>query len=356
MGWELMVIDDIRYVPDAIGLRQSLAVTRHARAIVRAHGGFALGSTTDRGFPPQEGTPPVIRQNFGSQPVVPLIPEIAAPPLGNLALTPDAQPLRAPRLEGLDAVHWSELGCEEVPGLIAGLVHEDWDKRLRELIQSIVPGGECNPGTGPAVTFLAQLLVNNALTAIRRCGVYWTLIDIATRYTADLIRGADVKAVTRRLPRPQVWSQQAREAVDAIVPSLLIRWDIEPPANRLALVTLAAIFRAHGQVLADRAVDMAAAQEGTRVGICARIAYQLIVGSFEDAARNATAMSLWDDESYAEYDLGDELIEPLMLAEAVLSSQVEQLLSVWRKLPPRRWRSPTARTGSRSRMSSAPLR
>jgi len=37
-------------------------------------------------------------------------------------------------------------------------------------------------------------------------------------------------------------------------------------------------------------------------------------------------MSLWDEESRIEYDFDNELIEPSMLAGAVLSNQVLQLL------------------------------
>jgi hypothetical protein len=42
-------------------------------------------------------------------------------------------------------------------------------------------------------------------------------------------------------------------AVDAVVPDLLARRDIEPPPNRLAPATLAAIFHSRGQVVAGRA-------------------------------------------------------------------------------------------------------
>jgi hypothetical protein len=71
------------------------------------------------------------------------------------------------------------------------------------------------------------------------------------------------------------------------------------------------------------------------VGYCAKIAHHLIAGSFEVAAREAASMSLWDDESRIEYDIDNELIEPSMLAIAVLSNQVLQLLPWWtRSLEP----------------------
>jgi hypothetical protein len=114
--------------------------------------------------------------------------------------------------------------------------------------------------------------------------------------------------------------------VEAVVPGLLARWDIEPPANRLALATLAGLFRSHGQVLAGHVAALAAAQEGTRVGSCARVAHHLIIADYQAAARDAAVMSLWAGSSLA-YDLENELLEPAFLAEAILAEQVEKLLS-----------------------------
>jgi hypothetical protein len=325
MGWELMVTDDTSYSPGITGDQEMLAVNRRARAIARAHGGFALG-TISPAPPLLSPEPPVMRYHPGSAPVVPPIPKITVPALGDLALEPDTQPLLAPRLEELGAVRWGELGCEEVPALISGLFRDGWERRLHELMQGIMPNDTCQPGTGPAVTILARLLLGNAFTAVRRSGVYSTLIRAAGQYTEEVISGADIVAATGRPPRSRQWSEAARDAVGAEVTGLLARWDIEPPANRVALATLAAVYRVPGQVLADRIAALAAALEGSRVGYCARIAHQLIAGNFEAAAREAASMSLWDEESRIEYDFDNELIEPSMLAGAVLSNQVLQLL------------------------------
>jgi hypothetical protein len=335
IGWELTVADDICYSPGSTGVQEMLAVNRRARAIARAHGGFALGtiSVTPSWLGPVG--PPVTRYHPGSVPVIPSIPEITVPAPGDLALEPDAQPLLAPRLEDLGAVRWGELGGDEVPALISGLFRDGWARQLRELIQGIMPDGTCQPGTGPAVTVLARLLLGSAFTAVRRSGVYWMLIHAACEHTVEVIRDADIVAATGRPPRPRLWSESARDAVGAEVMGLLARWDIEPPANRVALATLAAVYRVPGQVLADQVTALAAAQEGSRVGYCAKIAHHLIAGSFEVAAREAASMSLWDDESRIEYDIDNELIEPSMLAIAVLSNQVLQLLPWWtRSLEP----------------------
>ena len=47
MGWELAAFDGNRYPPGNIGLQQELAVERQARAVARAQGGFATGTTAN---------------------------------------------------------------------------------------------------------------------------------------------------------------------------------------------------------------------------------------------------------------------------------------------------------------------
>ena len=69
----------IPYPPGDIGLQQELAVQRQTRAIARAHGGYALGSRTDRLFF-VDPAPPVLRLNRGSRPSVPRIPGAASAP------------------------------------------------------------------------------------------------------------------------------------------------------------------------------------------------------------------------------------------------------------------------------------
>jgi hypothetical protein len=340
MGWELAAFDGNRYPPGSIGRQQELAVIRQARAIARAQGGFATGgSETGTGQASVRhwgsGPPPVLKRTPGSRPPIPPVPEVTAPPPGDLALAPDAQPLRPPQLDGLDAVSWSDFayraGANPVPAELTGLAgasdDQDWSERLLELQHTIMPNGTCRPDTGPAVTILARLLLGDALTAARRAGVYWTLIEAASRYADAVIVGADWVAATGHPPQPQPlqWAEQARDAVGAFVPDLLARWDIEPPANRLALATLAAVFRSHGQILAGRIAALAAGQQGTRVGSCAQVACQLIAGQIQDAAQTAAVMSLWGDPR-TEYDIGNELLDRAMLAEAILCDEVEHLL------------------------------
>jgi hypothetical protein len=75
----------------------------------------------------------------------------------------------------------------------------------------------------------------------------------------------------------------------------------------------AALFRSPGQVLAGRVAVLAAGQQGTLTGSCARIAGQLIAGQVQDAAQTAATMILPCD-TRAEYDIGNELLDPAVLA------------------------------------------
>jgi hypothetical protein len=144
----LLAFDDNYYPPGNTGLQQEIAVTRQARAIARAHGGFATGgSTTDRSFlrsPGQMGPPPVLRRNPGASPPIPPIPEITLPPPGDLTLTPDMQPLQPPQLDDLDKLPWSEQAYDTtsgpIPAQLTALAHARDDNDWNERLLRVVPG------------------------------------------------------------------------------------------------------------------------------------------------------------------------------------------------------------------------
>jgi hypothetical protein len=299
MGWELAAFDGNRYPAGNIGLQQELAVRRQARAIARARGGFATGGSATGPAASRRrgpGPPPVLRQNPRSRPRIPPVPEVTAPPPGDLALTPDGQPPQPPpRLDGLDAFSWSDFGygtgVNPVPAELArradARADRDWGERLLELWHTVMPDGTCRPDTGTAVTIVARLLLGDMLTAARRAGVYSMLIEAASRYASDVITGADIVAATG---------------------------------------TLAAVFRSHGQVLAGRVAVLAAGQRGSRVGSCARIAGQLIAGEIQDAVQTAAVMSRRDG-TRTEYDTGSELLDQAVLAQAIRCDEVAKLLA-----------------------------
>jgi hypothetical protein len=106
---------------------------------------------------------------------------------------------------------------------------------------------------------------------------------------------------------------------------MLARWDVEPPVNRLALAALAARFRTHGQAIADQIAALAARQDGTRAGSCARVAHQLITGDSLEAFGNARVMYLSNGVD-VNYDIDNWLLDPADLATGILSAQVVGLI------------------------------
>jgi hypothetical protein len=132
-----------------------------------------------------------------------------------------------------------------------------------------MPDGTCQPDTGTTVTIVARLLLGGMLTAARRADLYSMLIQAASRYASDVIAYAGIVAATGRPPHPL--------------------------------------------------------QRAERVGSCARIAGQLIAGEIQDAVQAAAVMSRWD-ETCTEYDIGSELLDRAMLAQAILCDEVAKLL------------------------------
>jgi hypothetical protein len=332
-GWEVLVLDDNVYAPDVFGFHQSLAVERQTRGVARAHGGFAIGSATARSL---GQTLPVLMQTPGAHPRVPQIPEFHPLPAGDLAFAPDLQPA-----SGLDLNRWTRAATAgtqftaEVRGQFTGLAlsrdDQDWNERLLGLRHLIEPDRTCNEGAAPAVALLAQMLIAGTLSAVRRCGVYWVLVEIASQYDDDLFHSADKAAATGLLPGQLLgsgqleWSRQALDVLAPLIPAMLARWDVEPPVNRLALAALAARFRTHGQAIADQIAALAARQDGTRAGSCARVAHQLITGDSLEAFGNARVMYLSNGVD-VNYDIDNWLLDPADLATGILSAQVVGLI------------------------------
>ncbi len=168
---------------------------------------------------------------------------------------------------------------------------------------------------------LARLITQDALTAGRRRDVYITLLSAADQYGFDIILDADLAAALGRPPQPGPWTADVRDTVGAVVPGLLRRWAVEPPANQLALAALAAAFPDHGQALHGLIAELAAGQAGTQAGAYGNLALLLLAcdaGGALDAAREITA---WNDE-LPEFDIDDQLAEPGLRALHVLADAV----------------------------------
>ena len=337
MSWEVIVVDDGPYPCGMAGLRQADAVERRARAIARAHGGFWCGGSTGPKYGSlEQSAPPILRLSPGSRPAVPPLAAAAAPPPGDFALTPDTQPLRQAPPDLASPVNWEELShaygtAADLPARFSGMLlsDRDWGEEIGELAGCLLHQGSCYPSTGPALTVLARLITADALTAARRRDVYLLLLTGADCWRDDLILDADCAAALARPARPGAWAGEVREAVGGIVPPLLGRWATEPPGNQVTLAALAAVFPRHGEGLCDLIAALAAKQARTQAGAYAHLACLLIAGDSVAALTAARDIYGWHDGLTA-FDIDNELVEPGMRAERVLSDAVTATVAVVR--------------------------
>jgi hypothetical protein len=337
MGWQVDLVDRGPYPGSVLGHRQLDAAGWQARAIARAHGGFWCGG----GIHPdgstlslQRSSPPVLRLNPVSRPLVPPVAVAPAPPAGGLSLAPDVSAGRAARPQSLDAVGWAMLEdaygpAQALPALLAALADApaEWDERLGDLVNRLLHQGSCYSASGPAVAVLAQMITGESLPAARRRDVYCTLIWAAGLYRDDLIADADQAAALGRSPRPGPFTEQVHDAIGAAMPRLLARWGAEPSANQLALAVLAAIFPAAGQAIRGAVAQLAAALAGTQAGCYARCAHQLITGDAAAGLATAADIAAWND-NIPPCDLDNELIRQEYRAVQVLAEAAASAIAV----------------------------
>jgi hypothetical protein len=139
-------------------------------------------------------------------------------------------------LGALREVPWASLEhaygqAGDIPALIQGLVRNDgeWSDLLSELIGGMVPHqGSCYSATSHVIPFLARLICSDAFSAERRADLYRDLLYAATRHGNSLITDADRAAARDRQPSPAPWALEVRDAVKAVTPELLARWEREP--------------------------------------------------------------------------------------------------------------------------------
>jgi hypothetical protein len=151
--------------------------------------------------------------------------------------------------------------------------------------------------------------------------LYLLLLMAAGCWRDDLILDADCAAALGRPARPGAWTGEVREAVGRIVPALLGRWAAEPPGNQVTLAALAAMFPHHGQGLCDLIATLAAKQVKTQAGAYAHLACMLIAGDSVAALAATRDIYGWHDGLTA-FDIDNDLVEPGMRAERILSDAV----------------------------------
>jgi hypothetical protein len=77
--------------------------------------------------------------------------------------------------------------------------------------------------------------------------------------------------------------------------------------------------------VAGRIAALAARHQGAWAGSCAQVTCRLIAGGIQDAAQAAATISLRGD-TFTEHDIGSELPNRAILAEAILRDEAEKLL------------------------------
>jgi len=107
---------------------------------------------------------------------------------------------------------------------------------------------------------------------------------------------ADRAAALGQPPLPQAWAQEVNAVIGDEVPALLARWPIEPPAIRLVLAALAALFPHHGRAVAAHITTMADEYNRTQPGALLHLAVALIDADDTRAVELARDIVAWDEE------------------------------------------------------------
>jgi hypothetical protein len=300
--WTVTVVDEGPYAMDAQGSREWTAVSRSARRLAREHRGYfwsGMEFDVSRLAEMGPGRDVLTRRNPGSRPARPAARPSAAA-LTHARLTLECEP---PQGGGVDLgelreVPWASLEhaygqAEDVPEFIQGLARNDgeWGDLHAELIGGMVlHQGSCYPATSPVIPFLARLICSDAFAAERRAGLYMDLLYAATRHGSSLLTDADRAAARDRRPSPAPWALDVRDAVKAVTPALLARWEREPSLIKVVLASLAGLFPEHGVVLRDEIRQLAQRYPGSGVAVFSDLLVALADGDAPRIGRPAALM------------------------------------------------------------------
>lgn len=303
-GWIVRALDEGPYPVGTQGHRTIDAVGRAAAVVARSHGGYRRGgSRCDPGMLMHLQDAPIVRTNPGARPPVPAVLVTPAPPPCALELTPDAGSAAHADLTGLDEVDWARLRhahgpADDIPELIRALARNDgrWAGILDELFgDNLLHQGSCYSATGPALPFITRLITTGGLPASRRLDLCTWLVIAADCRPVGLLGDADRAAALGRVPEAEPWTSEVHLAVGEQLPTLLARWDTEPPAIRFVLACLAALHPGHGQRIVEDVAAMATGYAGRQPGEYLRLAGALLRADDTAALRIAEEISGWDE-------------------------------------------------------------
>ena len=151
--------------------------------------------------------------------------------------------------------------------------------------------GSCYSATPHVIPFLARLIGSDAFPAGRRADLYRDLLYAATRYGNSLLTDADRAAARGRQPFPAPWTLEVRDAVRAVTPALLARWDREPSLIKVLLASLAGLFPDHGAALRDEIRQVADCSPGSDVAVFSNLLAALADDDAERAGRPAELLA-----------------------------------------------------------------
>jgi hypothetical protein len=306
-GWMVIAVDEGPYPADTTGHRMIDAVGREAAVVARRFRGYPEGGGrchVDMLPVIQGADAAIVCTNPGARPPTPTIMVVPAPRPAPLALTPDHIEDSPVDLSGLNDIAWSDLkhahgSAEDVPELLRELANPfgDWDQILDELFgDDLLHQGTCYPATAPALPFLTRMLISQAMPAKQRLDLYLRLLSAADRWADSLLVDADRAAAQDRLPMPAPWTEAVHLTVGEQLPALLPRWDIEPPAVRFALASLAGLYPHHGHEIADRITAMAHGFDSSQPGAYLRLAEALAHTRDDEALRISTDIVAWEND------------------------------------------------------------
>jgi hypothetical protein len=306
-GWAVDAVDEGPYPVDTRGRRAIDAVGRAAATVARQHGGYLDGgSRFDVSMLPAPSTAnhPIVYTNPGARPPAPAVVLVDPPPAAPLALTPDHVQDVPIDLSGVDGIAWADLehahgSAEDIPDLLRALADPfgDWNQTLDELFgDDLLHQGTCYSATVAALPFLTRMICSGALPAKQRVDLYAWLLFAADRWADSLLADADRAAAHGGAPEAEEYTHEVHSTVAQQLPSLLARWDDEPPAARFALACLAGLCPQHGHRIGEQITDMAQQLQGTQPGAYLQLAHALVHARDDEALEISTGIVAWEED------------------------------------------------------------
>ncbi|QUN17056.1 hypothetical protein [Nocardia seriolae] len=250
----------------------------------------------------------------------------ARPPLPAVEITVRPAPIG---FNSLDDVGWGQLShaygsAEDIPDLLRELLedHWNWNRLLNELFFSyLIHQGTCYSASAPALSFAAQLTEPGTLPADQRRIIYEYLFAAALDWTERqeaAIRGNDAEL----LGQDSNWAQAVHDSIGAELPSMLRRWEVEPPENKYVLAILAALFPDTGRSIAQQVQILATEAPDPQQRLFLRLSAALIRGNDSELPELIAEVSTMTEKEFAGTTLRNSAVLALAYAGASSSSDL----------------------------------